>query len=132
MTVRPSNRRGTTSKNAQGNSEDRRRRKAWLVKTFRADVDLYDPANPREHQSIRARSDHPQYVVPVGEGLPACRCYRCGILLTTLTVSPDRIKPGCMGGTYAHHNIRPACDLCQMRTGGQLGAARKSAKRSRR
>lgn len=94
--------RGTTSKNVSGNSTDRRRRKAWLVETFRADVDL--------------------------DGEPACRCYRCGVLLTVDTVSPDRIKPGCLGGSYRRENLRPACLPCNMSTGGALGAARRAAR----
>jgi hypothetical protein len=116
--ARPSDRRSTSSKDVQGSAEDRRRRRAWLVETYRADVDA-----------------DPSYVVPgrvgvpLGTGAPACRCYRCGRLLTVNQVSPDRIKPGCMGGTYKRENIRPSCDLCQMQTGGALGAARRKAKR---
>lgn len=59
-----------------------------------------------------------------GDG-KTCACYRCGATLTEDTVSPDRIIPGCEGGTYARNNIRPACDLCQMQTGGALGYSRR-------
>lgn len=65
--------------------------------------------------------------VPLGEGQPACRCYRCGELLTEDTVSIDRIKPGVEGGTYADENTRPACLTCNSSTGGALGAARRKA-----
>jgi hypothetical protein len=57
--------------------------------------------------------------------MPACRCYRCGKLLTVDTVTVDRIVPGCVktamfpnGGTYVRHNIRPACGDCNSKTGG--------------
>jgi hypothetical protein len=54
----------------------------------------------------------------LGMGEPACRCYRCGHLLTVDTVSADRIIPGCRGGTYRRNNIRPACERCQSVVGG--------------
>lgn len=113
--------RGTTNRNARGSSEARRRRREWLVATFRADVDA--PAwvpgigLPRE--------------TAIGFGRPACRCYRCGRLLTVDTVSPDRIVPGAEGGTYRRNNIRPACSDCQSITGAQLGHARRKAKRTK-
>ncbi len=87
--------RGTTNGNARGGSADRRRRREWLVETFRADVDM-----------------------PLG--IPACRCYRCGKLLTADTVGVDRIIPGCQGGTYRRNNIRPACGPCNSITGGSV------------
>lgn len=52
--------------------------------------------------------------------VPACRCYRCGDLLTADTVTVDRIIPGCKGGTYRRNNIRPACGSCNSETGGSL------------
>jgi hypothetical protein len=91
--------RGTTNRNARGSADARRRRREWLVTTYRADVDA--------------------------AGEPACRCYRCGVLLTVDTVSADRIKPGCQGGTYRRSNIRPACVSCNSITGG---AVRRSAR----
>ena len=60
---------------------------------------------------------------------PACRCYRCGVLLTADTVTADRIKPGCQGGTYRRDNIRPACGRCNSETGAALGNERKRGKR---
>lgn len=95
--------RGTTNRNVRGSSTDRRRRREWLVATFRADVDL--------------------------DGAPACRCYRCGRLLTVDTVSADRIDLGCEGGRYKRDNIRPSCLPCQSSTGGAVGAARLKARR---
>ena len=85
-------RRGTTNGNSRGSVEDRRRRREWLVQTYLADVQLF--------------------------GYPACRCYRCGTLLTVDIVTVDRIIPGCCGGTYRRNNIRPACADCNSVTGG--------------
>ena len=99
--------RGTTNRNARGSSEERRRRRVWLVATWRADVDV----KPWESTDVLVP-------VPLGEGWPACRCYRCGVLLTEETVSADRIIPGCRGGTYRRDNIRPACQRCQSVVGG--------------
>jgi 5-methylcytosine-specific restriction endonuclease McrA len=48
-----------------------------------------------------------------------CRCFRCGELLDTTTVTVDRIIPGCQGGTYRRDNIRPACGGCNSETGGR-------------
>lgn len=101
-------RRGTTNGNARGGSQERRRRREWLVDTWRADVDL-----PDWHAAQHGATN-----VPLGAGVPACRCYRCGALLTVETVSADRIKPGCQGGTYRRENIRPACLICQSVVGG--------------
>ena len=92
--------RGTTNRDDRGNVHDRRRRREWLVSTFRANVDVH--------------------------GQPACRCYRCGDLLTVDTVTVDRRVPGCEGGTYWDKgNLRPACGTCNSETGGHLGAERK-------
>lgn len=115
--------RGTSNGNERGNNETRRERREWLVATYRADVDVLpglDGFVP----------------VPLGEGIPACRCYRCPALLTVDTVTADRIKPGAEGGQYRTPkrdtaegvtNIRPACGPCNSATGGALGSARKKA-----
>lgn len=89
----------------RGNSLNRRRRREWLVETFRADVDL---------------GDFGLVKVMLGFGRPACRCYRCGRLLTVDTVTADRVIPGCQGGTYRRNNIRPACGPCNSEAGGGL------------
>ena len=103
----PVTRRGTTNGNARGGSDDRRRRREWLVQTFRADADVI--VVPLEPPVTTATL--------VGMGEPACRCYRCGVLLTVNTVTADRIKPGCQGGTYRRENLRPACQHCNSLTG---------------
>lgn len=95
-------RRGTTNRNQRGNTRDRQARRAWLVTTFRADADLMTSVSG---------------ALPLGTGYLACRCYRCGKLLTASTVTVDRIVPGCQGGTYRRTNIRPACSTCNSETG---------------
>jgi hypothetical protein len=107
--ARPASRRGTTNGNARGGADDRRRRREWLVVTYRADVDVVPLAFPLPYA---LHTD-------LGLGVPACRCYRCGQLLTTETVTVDRIIPGCQGGTYRRDNIRPACGGCNSSTGGR-------------
>lgn len=111
--------RGTTNRNARGSSTDRAARRAWLVQAYRADSDL-----PTAEQSAMWPGAHE---ITFGHGVPSCRCYRCGMLLTAETVTVDRIKPGCEGGTYRRTNIRPACADCNSETGGLLGAARRRA-----
>jgi hypothetical protein len=111
-------RRGTTNRNARGGAEDRRRRREWLVATWRADVDVVLMAGPIVEGWVE---------VPLGQGLPACRCYRCGRLLTVETVSADRTVPGCQGGTYRRSNIRPACARCQSVVGGATRSNGKGA-----
>ncbi len=136
-------RRGTTNRNARGGSEDRRRRREWLVMEFRADRDVVyiwdvkngadpegDPTWITDSTSSAGLVNLQEKWGRVAKAFPACRCYRCGRLLTVQTVSPDRIIPGCEGGTYRRNNIRPACDDCQSRTGGALGAQRRLARRS--
>ena len=103
-------RRGTSNSNDRGSSETRRRRREWLVKTYRANIDAL-----------------------AGDQfgfwrIPACRCYRCGVLLTVDTVTVDRIVPGCKGGTYRRNNIRPACGRCNSETGGPLARTKKKGK----
>lgn len=110
-------RRGTTNGAARGGTDDRRRRREWLVQTYRADVDvvvLKDLPTPT--------GEIKDVLVPVQPGddpwaVPACRCYRCGCLLTVDTLTVDRIIPGCRGGTYKRSNIRPACARCNSSTG---------------
>lgn len=80
-----------SNSNARGSSKDRAARKAWLLKTYQSDA---------------------------GKG--TCRCYRCGCVLTTHTVTVDRITPGCHGGRYVRNNIRPACSRCNNETGLEL------------
>ena len=107
-----SSRRGTSNGNARGGADARRRRREWLVATFRSDTDIIPSGIPGF-----------SFTVLVGEssyGIPTCRCYRCGTLLTVDTVTVDRIIPGCQGGTYRRNNIRPACGKCNSITGGSV------------
>lgn len=93
-------RRSSSNGNESGSAEDRRRRRVWLVETFRADVDVF------------VTDVYTWVEMPLGHASPACRCYRCGILLTVNTLTVDRIIPGKKGGTYRRNNIRPACGPC--------------------
>lgn len=123
--------RGTSNSNARGSSYERRRRREWLVETYRANVDV-EPL-PRLYALGRAQWELDTGLtpveVPLGEGDRACRCYRCGRPLTVETVTVDRIIPGKNGGTYRRDNIRPACGPCNSETGGAL---RSTPKRKRK
>lgn len=117
--------RGTTNRNARGGSDDRRRRREWLVETYRANVDVLPDVivvqicgQPEPPRRLRLEGNLAQ--VAVGDGEASCRCYRCGDLLTVDTVTVDRIIPGCKGGTYRRNNIRPACGPCNTETGAAL------------
>lgn len=84
-------RRGTSNTNARGSSYDRAVRRLWLLTNYESD-----------------------------QGLGTCRCYRCGAVLDSQTVTVDRIIPGAKGGTYHRNNIRPACGRCNSETGGAV------------
>lgn len=86
-----STRRGTSNSNARGNSVDRARRRAYLVRAYESN-----------------------------RGPGTCRCYRCGKVLTEQTVTVDRITPGVRGGRYVRSNIRPACARCNSETGARV------------
>lgn len=116
--TKPKARRGTSNGNVSGNSEDRRRRKAWLIETYRADTMV----RLRLGVWVPCEDDFPG-------AAPACRCYRCGDLLVFETVTVDRIIPGCRGGRYTRDNIRPSCQPCATQTGARLGVEQKRAKR---
>lgn len=116
--MKPASRRGTTNGNVRGGADDRRRRREWLVQTYRANRDVV---------MVEMRSG-PPLIVDVNPGTegssPACRCYRCGLLLTVETVTVDRIVPGCQGGTYRRDNIRPCCGRCNSQTGATTRSKR--------
>lgn len=137
--------RSTSNGNAAGSSEDRRRRKVYLVEHYRADVDVLrvtrrwrspfsnewqsdvfyvEDNDVSTSRNMPCRADVFLHDDDVVERVPACRCYRCGQLLVVETVTADRRTPGCKGGTYARPNIRPACSGCNSTTGGVLGASR--------
>lgn len=121
--TRPASRRGTSNKNVSGSAEDRRRRKMWLLETYRADTDAWvfrfpDEAEPvvvEPHTWVSRTLLNPY---TMSKDVKACRCYRCGRLLVFETLTVDRIIPGCQGGTYRRTNIRPACGPCNEKTGG--------------
>ena len=120
--------RSTTSKNSQGNTEDRRRRKQYLLDTYRANVDLSPAvALAVDLGYVLEPWQRELLTVPVGEGIPAARCFHCGGLLVLDEISPDRIKPGCLGGSYRRENVRPSCLTCNLRLGGRLGAQRRAS-----
>ena len=104
--------RGTTNRNSRGGSAARSRRRRWLVNTFAADRDIWSTWVVNDYKTREG--------LPRGGAQAACRCYRCGRLLTCDTVTVDRIIPGCKGGTYRRNNIRPACAACNSETGGGL------------
>jgi hypothetical protein len=63
----------------------------------------------------------------------ACFLQRSPLCLYVLdkdNVSPDRQVLGVNGGSYARHNILPACLPCQCYQGGQVGPAQKAARRT--
>lgn len=122
----------------RGNNTDRQRRKLWLLETYRADVDvvtvscngvLIAEAGPIQ---LRLVETFPHRYQIVGEPEPACRCYRCGTLLTYETLTVDRIKPGCKGGRYTRNNIRPSCSSCATVTGNELKAANRAQSQKNR
>jgi hypothetical protein len=121
--------RGTTNKNARGSSSDRRRRREWLVEHYRANTNANVHLVESGTLVVVPADCHGTYSddVEVTKDVPACRCYRCGCLLTVDTVTVDRIIPGCQGGTYRRDNIRPACGHCNSEVGGAL---RSTAKRT--
>lgn len=100
---RPADRRSRSNRNDRGSSYSRRRRREWLVEEY-------------------------------GDGeFVACflqRSPRCLYVLDVTNVSPDRQVLGVDGGSYARHNILPACLPCQCHQGGQVGPARRAARAS--
>lgn len=135
--------RGTSNGNESGSSEDRRRRKAWLLVTYAADTSAWVWTEFIDGPVLAVTSYGRVPHGATGTGWiftlqPACRCYRCGTLLVFQTMTVDRIIPGCLGGTYRRNNIRPACSKCNTATGAALAnnnaiaAQKKRANRKRR
>lgn len=123
MTIGVRSERNAASRNERGSAEARRRRREWLVVTYRADRDLHELIERIVLDGDGAFLTRYEIMdgVPLGQGVPACRCYRCGRLLTSLTLTVDRIIPGVDGGTYRRDNIRPACFGCNNETGQTVG-----------
>lgn len=114
-TAKPS-RRSSSNGNESGSAEDRRRRKLWLLDTFRADTDAWVFSLSDGSISVVEPGTWPSATLldpyALTKDVKACRCYRCGKLLVFLTLTVDRIIPGKKGGTYRRNNIRPACGPC--------------------
>jgi len=124
-------RRGTTNRNVRGNSEDRRRRREYLVATYAADMVYFEHPEKEDRVVVMDRTPQAKQLEEWGwTKYHLCRCYRCGKLLDVNSVSPDKIKPQALGGTYRRENIRPACDGCQSLTGGILGAQRRELRKA--
>jgi hypothetical protein len=122
--------RGTSNGNARGSAADRAARREWLVTTYRANVDVLYGSFEAAAEVIACAPLSDGNGKLDGDGWRiACRCYRCGCLLTIDTVTVDRIVPGCKGGTYRRTNIRPACGGCNSETGGQLAHLPKPRRR---
>lgn len=48
-------------------------------------------------------------------------CALCGTPLTLQTMTIDHFPiPACLGGTYAHDNVRPACWQCNQADGAEM------------
>lgn len=136
-------RRGTTNGNARGSSYSRATRRAWLLATYAANVQVVRRSWPDGSETFYYPRNAEDQGVHVGmlealledgvapfesfQVLATCRCYRCGDLLVDGTLTVDRIIPGVKGGTYRRNNIRPACGACNSETGGAL-ATRKGRK----
>lgn len=145
--VKPKARRGTSSKNVNGNAEDRRRRKMYLLETYAADCPLLivtwsdGVVSEPEHYALSPEKLLEYPSVADVKAVPTTRCYRCGTLLHFETLTVDRIVPGCKktpkypnGGTYVRENIRPCCSDCNSKTGGAMAQGREhqAAKKPRR
>ena len=123
--------RSTSNKYDAGGPAVRLKRKHRVIERYRADVDALTVLFPSglvlnyapEHLD-RAMALAEVDLATIVMAVDACRCYRCGELLTVETVTIDRIVPGCEGGSYEDDNVRPCCGLCNSRTGGRLGRAR--------
>ena len=125
--------RGSSNGNDRCNVEQRRKRRAWLLETYAADVTLvrvewedgevlYDHREGVEwwksQINILPLSNMPD-VISVEE-VPTARCYRCGELLHDGTITVDRIHPKAHGGAYTRDNVRPTCGSCNSITGGRV------------
>ena len=123
----------------RGNVTDRERRRLWVLQTYRADVDaitvqfrssgrmdVWFAKSPRDQRIMLDQLEDDDAIDMISVE-PACRCYRCGNLLTLVTLTVDRIIPGCKGGTYRRTNIRPSCSDCANKQGGELRAKIRSS-----
>ena len=129
--------RGSSNGNDRGNVEQRRRRRAYLLETYAADVKLIkveyedgvtlmlEPTPTSDYRwwltqvNSLPLDDATVAVLSVEEVLTA-RCYRCGCLLHDGTITVDRIHPKAHGGAYTRDNVRPTCGSCNSITGGRV------------
>ena len=88
--------RGTSNGNAAGSAKDRRRRRAWLLATFRDEKTGVVPCMAEVHHE------------------------ECPGTVDAETLTVGRIVPGVAGGRYRRDNIRPEFGLCNSRHGGML------------
>lgn len=118
--------RGTSNSAVRGSSEDRRRRRAYLMAAYASDVEGFVRCyrcgnllfNPDDHLPYPG-GPTPEFVLSPLRDHGVIR-----EVAYPLTV--DRIVPGCKGGKYRRDNIRPACGGCNSETGGRLaGKGRK-------
>lgn len=66
---------------------------------------------PDRRGSARNRRARKRWMLKTfGDGI-TCTCWLCGVELTYLTVTADRIVPG---GPYRRSNIAPACMGCNI------------------
>lgn len=129
--------RGSSNGNDRGSSEARRRRKAYLLEAYAADMKIIKVEFENDDQALFIKDarigywreqvntlplpwPHVRGVVVSAEEVPTARCYRCGMLLHMGTITVDRIKPSAHGGKYVYTNIRPACGGCNSITGGAV------------
>jgi hypothetical protein len=82
--------RGHRNSNERGSSENRRKRKQWLLDTF--------------GDGITAPCSEPD----------------CDTMVTFLTIFVDRIIPAHLGGTYRRGNIQPHCQYHSCLQGYQI------------
>jgi hypothetical protein len=100
MPTKPRSPSSARQRDIRGSTQDRARRRAWLLATFSPEL---GPALADCHLTLS----------------PACLGQ---VDAATLTV--DRIQPG---GPYIQGNIQPACRPCQQHQAGIIGPERKRA-----
>lgn len=77
-------------------------------------------SNSNDRGSAQDRRRRKQWLLDTHGDGERVACWYCEALLTLLTLSVDRIVPGCQGGRYIRSNIRAACLSCNSGHGGAL------------
>jgi hypothetical protein len=136
--------RGSSNSNERGSAEERRRRKAYLLVAYAADVKARVQIIESGDVLVIPTGTNGTYsdTVQVIDEVDAVRCYRCGCLLVAImrpdgqpgsgSMTIDRIIPGCKGGTYRRSNIRPACGRHNSETGGAMANGKVHAEAKKR